>query len=448
MALDGCVLTLCMGVVVMGRYLLGGSFTPTQYFFSLSWTPGLYLALAVLSKVYLPLQTPPEIIKRQSWAISLFFLVIASFFFLTHEATAYSRSIFLVSWGGCLLVMPLARSLAGKMAPAIFCWRTPCVLIGTASQVHMMAKHLDHPQSNLWVAAVSVPPEDADGFDMPNMSLDELATFATTNPQCFAVLLINPSSTWPPANAMETLSLYFRNVLLQSPTIDQISTWTRGVSLDDMTVLTCQFKLLDPWRMRFKRVFDVTFCLTVGFVIFPFLCLLYICIRLDSRGPAFFTQERLGKDGKPFRIIKFRTMRIDAEEYLNCLLQKNSELACQWRENQKLVNDPRITKVGFWLRKTSIDELPQLLNVLMGSMSLVGPRPIVRSEIAKYEDHYSTYKRVRPGLTGLWQVSGRSNTDYAKRVALDVAYVRNWSIYLDLFILARTVGEVICLTGC
>lgn len=447
MALDVAVLFLCLALVVTARFLLGGGFAPVLYL-SLAWTPVLYLLLAGLTKVYMPLQTPPEIIKRQSGAISFFFLVVALFFFMSHEATAYSRSIFLVSWGLSLVALPVARGCAFHYGPGIFSWRAPCVLIGSGVQARLLAGRLEDPHSGLRLAAVSVPPDEAAGFDLPNLPFEVLPDFAATNPHGYAVLLVNPCGNWPPGDAMERLSFSFGNVLLQSPQIDQVSTWTRGVRLGGMTLLTSQFKLLDPWRMRFKRAFDIAFCLTAGLVILPFVGLLYVLIRLDSPGPAFFTQERLGKDGRPFRILKFRTMRSDAEARLRNLLAKDQNLATEWRKNQKLSDDPRITRVGVWLRKTSIDELPQLGNVLLGTMSLVGPRPIVPDEMKKYGNHYRTYAYVRPGLTGLWQISGRNTTNYARRVALDVAYVRNWSIYMDLWILARTVLEVFRLSGC
>jgi len=447
MALDAGVLTACLTAVVTVRYLLGGFFAPSLYL-SLAWTPILYLLLAVLTKVYLPMQTPPERIKRLSGAISFFFLLVSMLFFMTHDAAAYSRAIFLVSWGVSLIALPFIHIGAIRRFPAIFAWRAPCVLIGSGERVREIADVLDALRGDLRLTAVSVPEREAAAYALPNLPFAALPDFAAANPRSYAVLLVDPRSDWLPDNAMEQLSFSFRNVLLQSPQIDQVSTWTRGVRLGDRTLLTSEFKLLDPWRMRFKRAFDIAFCLTVGLGLLPLLGVLYVLIRLDSPGPAFFTQERLGKGGRPFRIVKFRTMRSDAEACLRRLLQNDPDCARQWQCDQKLADDPRITRVGYWLRRTSIDELPQLGNVLWGTMSLVGPRPIVQNEIDKYGEHYRTYAHVRPGLTGLWQISGRNGTSYAKRVALDVAYVRNWSIYMDIWILCRTVLEVLRLSGC
>lgn len=444
--LDVFVVYACTAIVVLARYSLGGEFSPSQYT-SLSWTLILYVFLSIFSNVYASLQTPPDRIKRITFAISFFFLIAALFFFLTHESIAYSRSIFLVSWATSLCAVPVARSIFCRLYPNIFSRKSTCIVIGHANDVRKILSKIEGRYSELQAVAICIPPWDFIDLSKPQIFPEELPEFAERNPHCYAVLLNNPYFPWSPFSTMEKISLYFRNVLLHGPQIDQISPWSHGVSLGGTTALACQVKLLDPWRMRFKRVFDMAFCLTFGVAFLPLFLLLCILIRLDSPGPVFFTQERLGKGGRQFLIVKFRTMRIDAEEHLARLLVENENLADQWQENQKIVNDPRVTRVGYWLRRTSIDELPQLFNVLVGSMSLVGPRPIVTTELAKYGSSYAMCSRIKPGITGLWQVSGRNQIDYSQRVALDVAYVRNWSIYMDLWILSRTVLEVLRLTG-
>src|SRR6185436_3562805 len=168
-----------------------------------------------------------------------------------------------------------------------------------------------------------------------------------------------------------------------------------------------------------------------------------LLIRIDSVGPAFYGHERIGRGRRKFKAWKFRSMRRDADKVLNDYLEKHPELREAWERDHKLKDDPRVTRVGQFLRKTSLDELPQIWNVLMGEMSLVGPRPIVAAEIDKYAEHYEHYVQVLPGITGLWQVSGRNNTTYNERVALDVYYVQNWSVWLDIYILACTAKVVL-----
>ncbi len=196
-----------------------------------------------------------------------------------------------------------------------------------------------------------------------------------------------------------------------------------------------------------KRVFDLLVGSAALIVALPLMILIAIAIKLDSKGPVIFGHTRIGKDGKSFKCLKFRTMVMNSQEILDNLLLENPQLREEWEKNFKLKNDPRITKVGHFLRKTSLDELPQLVNVMKGEMSLVGPRPIINKEVQKYGNYYEIYKAVLPGITGLWQVSGRNDIDYEERVQLDVRYVRNWSLWMDIKILIRTIGVVLARKG-
>ncbi|HPQ16269.1 MAG TPA: sugar transferase, partial [Bryobacteraceae bacterium] len=185
--------------------------------------------------------------------------------------------------------------------------------------------------------------------------------------------------------------------------------------------------LLRPEFQRLKRVFDVIFALLLGLIALPAGLLIAAAIVIDSRGPVFFTHTRIGKGNRRFRLWKFRSMITNADEVLEEYLRAHPGMAVEWHLKHKLRNDPRVTRVGRFLRKTSLDELPQLWNVLRGDMSMVGPRPIVEAEIPKYGAAFALYSRVRPGLTGLWQVSGTNDTTYRERVELDSRYIRNWT---------------------
>lgn len=174
----------------------------------------------------------------------------------------------------------------------------------------------------------------------------------------------------------------------------------------------------------------------------PLLCAVAIGVLISSRGPIIYSQERVGLNGRRFRILKFRSMRVDADRALALFLDTNPEALSEWKAFQKLAKDPRVTKFGRFIRRTSLDELPQFWNVLRGDMSLIGPRPVTITEAERYGPAWRAYCAVRPGITGLWQVSGRSNISYTQRVQLDVRYVEHWSIWLDLKILAKTVRVV------
>jgi Undecaprenyl-phosphate galactose phosphotransferase WbaP len=215
--------------------------------------------------------------------------------------------------------------------------------------------------------------------------------------------------------------------------------------LGGMLGVKVSHRLLHRTPYLFKRTVDVAAACAGGALLFPLFAAVYTLIRLTSRGPALYGHRRMGERGATFIAWKFRTMVQNSDQALHPYLRQHPELHDEWERDQKLRHDPRVTWIGRILRRTSLDELPQLWNILRGEMSLVGPRPIVESEIDRYGPKYSLYRRVRPGLTGLWQVSGRNNLSYAERVQLDEYYVRNWSIWLDLYILSRTVGVV--LTG-
>lgn len=192
-----------------------------------------------------------------------------------------------------------------------------------------------------------------------------------------------------------------------------------------------------------KRAMDVVLSLVALLVVLPVLLVILAAVRLSSPGPALFRQERLGRAGRTFTCLKFRTMHADAGARLERVLEADQELRQEWEATQKLKRDPRVTRVGALLRRTSLDELPQLLNIVRGDMSLVGPRPIVEPERQRYGAAMSAVLSVRPGLTGLWQVSGRNDTTYRERVSLDLRYVETRSLGLDLLICLRTARQMI-----
>lgn len=196
------------------------------------------------------------------------------------------------------------------------------------------------------------------------------------------------------------------------------------------------------WGRPVKRLVDVCVALMALLITSPLFVVCGFLIRRDG-GPAFFMQHRVGRHGNLFPCFKFRTMVVDAQARLDDLLANDRDAAAEWAACQKLRRDPRVTRVGRFLRTTSLDELPQLINVLRGEMSIVGPRPVIESELERYGAHTDTYLSVRPGITGLWQVSGRNNMTYDERVRLDVDYVRRQSLWLDFIILLCTVREVL-----
>lgn len=204
-------------------------------------------------------------------------------------------------------------------------------------------------------------------------------------------------------------------------------------------------------RMRIlaweKTAVDMTLAVIAMVLLSPFFILIPLLIKLTSRGPVFYRHHRLGKCGRPIRIWKFRSMYSDADKRLKEMLASDPAVKAEWEANFKLKKDPRVTPLGRLLRKTSLDEIPQLFNVFTRDMAMVGPRPIVEDEVRYYGDRYELFSRVKPGITGLWQASGRSETDYERRVSLDCYYVLNWSPWMDFWVILRTAFVVLTMKG-
>ena len=278
-----------------------------------------------------------------------------------------------------------------------------------------------HPEHGLKPVAVVTP--DAD---------QEREHFAS-----WAVRVLNPDEHEGPD--LFTSSPAIPNVMVVHPR------WAMGRELWSPIIrslgvpgIRITNRLLTLRSMAIKRVMDLVVAGLVSLALLPILASLALLVRVSSSGPIFYGHWRIGRGGSRFRAWKFRTMVPDADQRLREHLANHPEARAEWLATQKLTDDPRITKIGHLLRKTSLDELPQLWNVLRGDMSLVGPRPIVEEEVAKYGPVFGAYLQVRPGITGLWQVSGRNDTTYPQRIQLDAFYVRNWSPWLDLYIGFRT----------
>lgn len=193
----------------------------------------------------------------------------------------------------------------------------------------------------------------------------------------------------------------------------------------------------------FKNLFDILIAIALLILGIPVFLVISILVKFSSRGPIFFYHRRIGKDKKPFYCVKFRTMHPEAEDIMLNLLSENENLKREFEKTQKLKNDPRITAIGKFLRKTSLDELPQLLNVIRMEMSIIGPRPVVEAELERYGSSVKKVLSIKPGISGLWQVSGRNNLTYDRRVKLDCYYINNLSFLMDLRIIIRTIGVIL-----
>ena len=438
-------------VGVMGTALLIGCiralFVPQETTLHLTLLPILVLAplYYYAEGLYDAVLPPfPSELRKLGMGVSLAYLALGLVLFLSRSDLP-SRMVILLSWCASLALVPCLRALVRRRFAGHAWWGRDVVLFGSPDGVAKLTRFLRaRPDTGLRPAAVvcghAAGHENFVLATLPVLaSAAEVAAYAAAHPRAYAIIL---GDTFTPNEARELLEQsgrLFRSVFMMVGFMSsEMPMWLRPVEIAYTMTLQVRQNLLDPRRLALKRALDLLAAVSGGLVLLPFLIGIAIWIRLESPGPVFFIHRRLGMHGKHFNMLKFRTMVADAETVLQTHLNQNPDLREEWEADQKLRNDPRVTRAGSFLRRASLDELPQIWNVIRGDMSLVGPRPIVDKEIAKYGTAYASYTRVRPGMTGLWQVSGRNDTSYAYRVGIDSYYICNWSIWMDVWILART----------
>lgn len=239
------------------------------------------------------------------------------------------------------------------------------------------------------------------------------------------------------------INRYYRYTINIAP-VEDTSTLTSSVRDFGGILGVCSTHQLTKRRgLVFKRLIDLLLLLISAPVTIPVTIVISIIVKATSKGPVFYGHKRIGKDGHEFKCWKFRSMVIDADKQLEKILAENPEMRAEWEKDRKFTNDPRVTKVGKILRKTSLDEIPQFFNILTGEMSFIGPRPVTTPELEKYADMADFILSVKPGLSGMWQISGRSDTGYEERITLDSYYIQNWSVWLDIWIIIKTIYVVI-----
>ena len=401
---------------------------------------GLYQGAAIFPGAALG---PAEELRRLVYATVVVFLVSAMFcFFLEPRGPNYSRRVIGSAGLAWLILIPAARFGLRKLLSHFNRWGIPAVLVGDGALcrrvMNTLRTHLEYGINPIGYVAdhASLP-----GFRHLGTP-DKLLEIARGMGISYGIFIVQTNG----GKVAQILSRYgdhFRHLLIVEESHFSSAACIQPKDLGGILGLEVHQNLLAPGLRLIKAVSDYTLALLLFIFLSPLFLFLSVMVTLDSRGPVFFTQERIGRGGRPFRILKFRTMRQGADAKLDQLLGQATDLNKEWTASQKLKHDPRITRCGGFLRKTSLDELPQLWNILRGQMTLVGPRPITQTEIYRYGEGFNLYKKVRPGLTGLWQVSGRSELSYEERVMLDARYISNWTPWLDLYILLKTVYAVL-----
>jgi len=355
-----------------------------------------------------------------------------------------------VGFGLATFAVPTARLTARALFAAQPWWGCQTVVLGHGEAGRALVETLRR-QPELGLAPAVLLEDDATTHGgkvagVPVAGPLALAPrYATENRVPYAVVAMPEAGRERTVEVVDRYTRHFERVLVLPDLRGLTSLWAQARDLDGALGIEIRHRLLARWRQRLKRAVDLAVVLAAAPLILPLGLVIAALIRLESPGPVLFRQARLGRGGRCFTLYKFRSMHVGADALLRDLLARDEAAREEYARYAKLKEDPRVTRVGRLLRKTSLDELPQLLNVLLGEMSLVGPRAYLPVELERMQGRERAILRVRPGITGLWQVSGRNQIPFEGRLDLDVRYIRDWSVSLDLYLLARTVPVV--LTG-
>ncbi len=364
---------------------------------------------------------------------------------LTQKSLPFSRIILVLMGLFSFFTLPAARFLTKRLLVGLHLWEKRVLIIGSRNGTSEVIKAIRRNRSL--------------GFRIVGCLTDNEAEVGRTTDGVPILGHYDDIEEWKEKIPFEDIVVTFPDIP-RARMVELLRRWdgvsetiryiprtgdliTAGVELENIgRVLTLAVRknLHKPWNIFFKNTFEYILAIVSFIVLLPVMVLIAAAIKIDSRGPVLFLQERCGRRNKPIRIIKFRTMFVDSEAHLRDLLARDPQAREEWERFKKIKSgDPRVTRIGRFLRRFSLDELPQLLNVLRGHMSIVGPRPYLREEVESIQPHPVILFEVKPGITGLWQTSGRSELTFQDRIKLDERYVRNWSIWLDLLILAKTV---------
>lgn len=425
------------------RFLVGPFSIPLQLAMLLGivffCSPLVALSLGLYS---MPSMQPPYRRLAHIFSyVSITFAFVSIIFFLAQTGHVYSRLFIVFSWFIACFTVPLGRNFVEKTFCRYSWWGLPLVCMDRSNTGKELWHYLRaHPELGIRpVAFLDLPDELTEDIH------EKMAQTARQFPGSVAMLA--EDKNFVNSELLAAVNRHFCHILVMPVHRDVCSFLATPYVVNFSTGLLLQQRLHDKRRLAIKRGMDLLLCFAASFILIPLFAVLALLIRLDSKGPVFYSQRRIGRGGKEIRVHKFRTMVANADEILQQYLADNPALKEEWDRDHKLKDDPRITRVGHFLRRTSLDELPQLLDVVIGNMSLVGPRPIVEAERQKYGSVFNEYIRVRPGITGLWQISGRNDTTYAQRVSYDFFYVSNWSVWFDIWILVSTVPVVLFRKG-
>jgi Undecaprenyl-phosphate galactose phosphotransferase WbaP len=447
---DFLALSLVFWLTIFARHLVTPAYHLASYFQLLPCLLMLLAAFGVQGLYPGVLVHPAEEMRRIFFSVTTVFLIVASTSFLWRTSEAYSRAVFLIAWAAGAPFVVLFRDLTRRILSKTSWWGVSSVILGSGEPAERIVNALRDGKLGIKITGI--------------LSDEELLSWANEMPLLrgktpfhgqirqarsaqFAIIAMPNKSSEQLRDAVQDYCRGFSHVLLIPNLKGLCSLGIAAREVGGQLALEMPQRLFHRSSALIKRALDIVGSALILFVLAPLLLAIALAVKITSRGPVLYGHFRHGRGGASFKALKFRTMLQEGDHILESYLERDPEAKIEWNLTHKLKNDPRVTPVGRWLRRFSLDELPQLLNVAVGHMSLVGPRPIVKAEIPKYGRGYDLYTQVLPGITGLWQVSGRNNTTYEERVAFDEYYVRNWSVWLDVYLLIRTVKVVLTAEG-
>ncbi|WP_197530437.1 undecaprenyl-phosphate galactose phosphotransferase WbaP [Bythopirellula polymerisocia] len=390
-------------------------------------------------------------IRRLFLSIGMVTLVLAATLRIGSPIFAH-RLVFLLAVSSLMIVLaPIVRSYVRRKLGAMNWWGFPTLVCGNDATVFGVREWIEaNRRLGLRTVGVIADPSAIEiNGDAPWFigEWDDARHVAEEQDVYWAVVVETDRDQQSASSLVENYLGNIPHAFVVSDLTGIPTHWSRHQMDEGLAGFMIEQHLLLPIPKLVKRGMDITICMISLILLLPLFVSLAIAIKLTSKGPVFYGHERVGKGDTRFKAWKFRTMINGAEQLIEEYLQKHPQLREEWEREHKLRNDPRVTGLGKFMRKWSIDELPQLWNVLAGEMSIVGPRPIVPNEIETYGIHYEAFCTVLPGITGLWQVCGRNDTTFDERIQLGMFYIHHWSLWLDFYLMFRTVGTVLFTKG-
>lgn len=363
-------------------------------------------------------------------------VLIALLVYLSRTFETFTRTIPILMMFIAMIIVPLFRFIVKKLLMALGCYTKYASVIGKPGETAQVIPTLKKLETiGYKITNVIDVDSNPDREPITNQHLKRVDTVIIVSKGIEKERLNSLINQWE--NHVKEIK-----IVSDSSYLKTIGVETEYV--EEILVMRMANNLLSPFNRFLKRVFDLVVSFTATILVLPLFLVIAVIIKIDSRGPVLFIQDRFKKEGKKFKLLKFRTMYVDADTRLKEYLHQHPELQEEWEQYKKLKSfDPRVTRIGKFLRRFSLDEAPQILNVLKGHMSIVGPRPYLPREKQEIQQSAAIIFRVKSGLTGLWQIKGRNELNFETRLKLDEFYVRNWSFLLDITIILKTFGAVL-----